>query len=73
MLFLVQTEGDGVIPYRPRAGRSVRMDGEREVCVGLSGEDLGWRRILDQERIAFRVDDVPAAPIVLLSPDPPMG
>jgi len=71
MLFLVQTEGDGVIPYRPRAGRSVRMDGEREVCVGLSGEDLGWRRILDQERIAFRVDDVPAAPIVLLSGEAP--
>lgn len=47
------------------------MSVDREVIVGLCDGDMGWRRILDQERIAFRDWDPQGAPIVLLTGDPP--
>lgn len=43
------------------------MSVDREVIVGLRENDGGWRRILNQERIAFRDRDPQRAAIVLLS------
>ena len=43
------------------------MTEELDISVGLINDDAGWRRILDQERIAHRDDGAAGAPIVLLS------
>lgn len=47
------------------------MSGVSEVFVGLVGDDLGWRRVLEQERITYRPADLGQAPVVLLSGETP--
>lgn len=47
------------------------MRGEGEVFVGLVGDDPGWRRVLEQERITHRRVELGNAPIVLLSGETP--
>lgn len=39
----------------------------RQVFVGRADSDPGWIRVLDQERIDHRVDDVGSAPVVVLA------
>jgi hypothetical protein len=47
--------------------KAVPVTEELDTNVGLLNDDAGWRRILDQERIAHRDDDAAGATIVLLS------
>lgn len=46
---------------------AVLVTEELDINVGLLNDDAGWRRIVDQERIAHRDDDAAGAAIVLLS------
>jgi len=43
------------------------MSKGREVFVGLVGDETGWRRVLELERITHRHVDLGDTPIVLLS------